>query len=316
MNAPANAPAPAPAEPTNALSTHVAQPPSQMAAGWLTPTNLESGMRLAELMAKAKLVPQHLQGSVSDCLLVISQAARWGMDPFAVAQATAVVRGKLCLEGKLVAAALVATGAVAGGLDYEFEGEGQNMAVTISGVLSRSGKTKTLKGTVKGWRTENGQWDKDPQAMLAYRGARQWARLYAPETILGVVTPDEAAEPREAEGVRVVDAVPEAKAPKARGKKETAEAAAPAEAPAADQVAPVEKPGPDPRVAVLVTEAGLVHASGAAGQAEMRAIANQLGVTKLQNVPVARLDEALALVRKGAALLNVALPAAVAGGAG
>lgn len=167
---------------------------------WLTPQNMEAGLKLAEMMAKAKLVPEHLRNSAADCLLVISQAARWGMDPFAVAQATAVVKGKLCYEGKLVAAVLVATGAIDGRLSYEFTGQGQEMAITITG-KPRGQNTCTLTGSVKKWRTENNQWDKDPQSMLVYRGTRQWARLYTPEAVLGVKTPDdvEAEEPREVE---------------------------------------------------------------------------------------------------------------------
>jgi hypothetical protein len=280
MNAPANAPATVPAETPNALSTQVAQPPSQMATSWLTPTNLASGLQIADLMAKCKLVPQHLQGSVSDCLLVLSQAARWGMDPFAVAQATAVVRGKLCFEGKLVAAALVATGAVEGGLDYEFEGDGQGMSVTITGTLRRTGKTKVLKGTVKGWRTENGQWDKDPQSMLVYRGSRQWARLYAPETILGVVTPDEATDMKDAEDVRVTSTVPETKAPKARGKAKDERAGGGRGPGRAGREA-----GGRPAAGRLVREAKCLHESRSGAAAEVRAIVNQLGVKKLQSVP-------------------------------
>lgn len=306
MNAPANAPAIVPPETQNALSTHVAQPPAQMATSWLTPTNLASGLQIAELMSKCKLVPQHLQASISDCLLVLSQAARWGMDPFAVAQATAVVKGKLCFEGKLVAAALTATGAVEGGLDYAFDGEGQAMAITITGTLRRSGRTYVLKGTVRQWRTDNGQWDKDPQSMLVYRGTRQWARLYAPETILGVVTPDEV-EVKDAQDVRDVTAgqgaLPEAKAPRQRGAKPKDEAQPEAAAP------PVEKPPEDPRLGTLLAEAALVNAAGPAANAELRAIANQLGVTKLQNVPVLKLDDALAKVRTAAGLFGVTLPA-------
>jgi hypothetical protein len=159
--------------------------------GWLTPTNIEAGLRLAELMAKAKLVPEHLRGSAGDCLLVIAQAISWRMNPISVAQCTAVVRGKLCYEGKLVSAVLTSLGAIEGRLSYDYHGEGQGMSVTITGI-PRGGKSVSITGTVKGWRTENKMWDSDPMSMLNYRGTRQWARLFAPEAMLGVMTPDEA----------------------------------------------------------------------------------------------------------------------------
>lgn len=299
MNDPEN---PTEEPPANALSTQVAQPPSAMAASWLTPTNLEAGLRLADLMSKAKLVPQHLQGQPSDCLLVISQAARWGMDPFAVAQSTAVVRGKLCYEGKLVAAALVATRAIEeGGLDYEFEGEGQGMSIIISGTPRGSGKLRTMRGSVLGWRTENGQWDKDPQSMLVYRGTRQWARLYAPACILGVVTPDEVdTEPKAAQDVVVRDGVPEAQAP--RGKAAKAAKAKEAEAVQAQLAETVVV---DPRIAQMLAEAEALHRDrGALAAAELRAISQQLGLKRLSDCGPDKIERALEMVANAKRLLG------------
>lgn len=159
-------------------------------ANWLTPGNFGAVKQLAELMAAAKLVPEHLRNSPGDCLLVIAQASSWKMNPISVAQATAVVRGKLCYEGKLVSAVLTSLGAIEGRLSYEFSGTGQGMTVIVTGT-PRGGKTVSLTGSVKQWRTDNKMWDSDPQSMLAYRGTRQWARLFAPEAMLGVMTPDE-----------------------------------------------------------------------------------------------------------------------------
>lgn len=176
---------------TTTQDRQLAQADDPNRIGWLTPSNIEVGLKLADLMAKAKLVPEHLRGSPGDCLLVIAQAVSWRMNPISVAQATAVVRGKLCYEGKLVSAVLTSLGAIEGRLSYEFKGEGQAMSIVITGT-PRGGKPVSISGTVKGWRTQNDNWDKDPMSMLAYRGTRQWARLYAPEAMLGVMTPDEA----------------------------------------------------------------------------------------------------------------------------
>ena len=76
----------------------------------LTPTSMESAIKLAEMMARGKLVPSHLHNSPGDCLMVIEASMRWQMSPFAVAQCTSVIQGKLMFEGKLVAAALNASG--------------------------------------------------------------------------------------------------------------------------------------------------------------------------------------------------------------
>jgi hypothetical protein len=157
----------------------------------LVPTSMSEAMNLADIMAKANLLPDHLRGKPGDCLLVIMQAQRWGMDPVSVAQCTSVVRGKLCYEGKLVAAALYATGSVEGRIKYTYSGAGRNRKVVVSAVPRGENEAVSVEGTVDQWATDNKNWTANPDDMLAYRGARQWARRHAPEALLGVYTPDE-----------------------------------------------------------------------------------------------------------------------------
>jgi len=180
-------------------------------AEWLTPANLDQGMKLADMMAGTALVPDHLKKKPEDCFPILVQALRWNMDPFAVAQATAVVRGKLCYEGKLVHAVLISMGAIDGRLSYEYSGSGQARKIVVTGT-PKGGVPCSVEGTVAQWQTENGAWKRDPDTMLAYRGARVWARLYCPDAMLGVSTPDEIHEdePKEAEvyGVRDVEPKP------------------------------------------------------------------------------------------------------------
>lgn len=157
----------------------------------LVPNSIADALQLADVMAKASLIPTHLQGKPGDCLLIVMQAQRWGMDAASVAQCTSVVHGKLCYEGKLVAAAMYAMGAIDGRLRYDFNGSGDNRQVTVTGRPRGSNADQTVEGTVGNWKTSNEQWKKQPDDMLVYRGTRQWARRYAPEALLGVYTPDE-----------------------------------------------------------------------------------------------------------------------------
>lgn len=157
----------------------------------LVPNSIADALALADVMAKASLIPTHLQGKPGDCLLIVMQAQRWGMDAASVAQSTSVVHGKLCYEGKLVAAAMYAMGAIEGRLRYEFTGSGDSRMVTVTGRPRGSGVDQAVEGTVGNWKTTNEQWKKQPDDMLVYRGTRQWARRYAPEALLGVYTPDE-----------------------------------------------------------------------------------------------------------------------------
>ena len=161
--------------------------------------------KYADRLSKSKLIPDHLKGDPGACFAVASYAFRLGLDTFAVAQATSVVRGRLCLEGKLIHAALLSTGAIASPLTFTYEGQGNERTVLVTGT-PRGGSPVSVEGSVGSWATDNGAWKKSPDQMLAYRGSREWARRYCPQAVLGLSTPDEVrTEVREAEGVVVHD---------------------------------------------------------------------------------------------------------------
>ena len=156
-----------------------------MPGGSLVPQNMDQALRLAEVMARAKLVPEKLQGSVGDCLMVVELAMRWRMSPFAVAQCVSVIHGRLMLEGKLVAAAIENSGAIDGLLDYELSGQGDNRKVVVSATRRGEPKPRTIDVTLKDAITENGIWKKQPDQQLCYHGARVWARRWAPGFLRG-----------------------------------------------------------------------------------------------------------------------------------
>lgn len=179
----------------------------------LDTARFEHMQRIAAVMAHSNLVPDALcktkngdamvlldrQEILSNCFLVVNQAVRWGMDPFAVAQCVSVVHGKLCYEGKLIAAVLEAKLGI--DLEYEITGNGDQMTVTVTGavdgkpVVDSKGKPKKIEGTVAEWKTtgQGSPWAArgGPARMLRYRGAREWSRVHAPSLMLGVYSPDE-----------------------------------------------------------------------------------------------------------------------------
>jgi hypothetical protein len=179
----------------------------------LDTARFEHMQRIASVMAHSNLVPDALcktkngdqlvalepQEIISNCFLVVNQAVRWGMDPFAVAQCVSVVHGKLCYEGKLIAAVLDAKLGVK--LEYEFSGTGDAMKVVVSGtidgrlVADSKGNAKTVEGTVAEWQTSGSgsPWKAagGRVRMLRYRGAREWARVYESSVMLGVYSDDE-----------------------------------------------------------------------------------------------------------------------------
>ena len=157
----------------------------------LVPHNMDDALRLAEFMARARTVPKHLHDSPGDCLMVIEQAMRWGMSPFAVAQATSVISGKMMYEGKLVAAAVETSGAIVGQLAYEYTGEGPTRAVTVSATRRGETNPRTVTVALKDAKTDNSMWTRQPDQQLVYHGARVWARRWTPAVILGVYSREE-----------------------------------------------------------------------------------------------------------------------------
>lgn len=178
------------------------------AAAIFSPEGMDRLVRFATLMAESKAtVPQHLAGKPADCLAVTMQAAQWGMNPFAVAQKTHVVNGTLGYEAQLVNAVVSSSNLLATRLNYDWQGD-------WSKVNGKTDKSPSL--TVKVWATLKGEscpreltismaqagvrnsplWEQDPKQQLAYLCTKRWARLHAPDVMLGVYTPDELEEAR------------------------------------------------------------------------------------------------------------------------
>jgi len=175
-------------------SSEFQKPVKQSQGSSLVPANMGEAIRLADMMASSQLVPKHLQNQPADCFMVIEQASRWRMSPFAVGQSTSVISGKLMFEGKLVVAAVHNSGLLSRRLSFDFEGEGEYLAVVVSGTIHGEQEPRTVRVMLHEVKTQNSMWTKQPQQQLCYSGARVWARRHAPEVMLGVYVPEEFSE--------------------------------------------------------------------------------------------------------------------------
>ncbi|SFB68908.1 RecT family protein [Cupriavidus sp. OV038] len=193
------------------------------AAMVLDAATIEAISRVAEIMAAGKAtVPRHLQGNRGDCFAVTMQSMQWGMNPFAVAQKTHLVNGTLGYEAQLVNAIITARAPVTGRINYEWFGEWDRIAGRFKEVpaknnpdekrIVRDWSIEEEKGLgVRVWATFRGEsdprelrlllsqagvrnsplWGQDPKQQLSYLAVKRWSRLYCPDVILGVYTPDE-----------------------------------------------------------------------------------------------------------------------------
>lgn len=186
-------------------------------------------LKISEVMANSgAFVPDHFRGKQDACMAVVMQAARWGLDPFAVAQKTHLVSGTLGYESQLVIALINNMAPTKDRLHFEWIGEWEKIVGRFVEKTSKSGNKYIAPGWdlkdeagvgVRVWATLKGEneprelilmlsqaqvrnstlWASDPRQQLAYLGAKRWSRLYCPDVIMGVYTPDELEERTEKE---------------------------------------------------------------------------------------------------------------------
>lgn len=179
---------------------------------------------LAGVMANSgEMVPAHYRGKPEACMATVMQAARWGMDPFAVAQKTHIVSGTLGYEAQLVNAVITTMAPTKDRIHYEWFGPWENVIGRFQERTSSKGNKYIAPAWsladeqgvgVKVWATLKGEeqprvlelllsqaqvrnstlWASDPRQQLAYLAVKRWSRLYCPDVILGVYSDDELEE--------------------------------------------------------------------------------------------------------------------------
>lgn len=159
--------------------------------------------RMADVLSESSLFPDTLthdkpkdkggellpkERRVANAMLIVNQARQWDIDPMALAQGVSVVYGKLMYEGKVIAGVVNSRAGLMAPLSYDFSGEGDNRKCTVRGTLaSDPHNERSIEVVLFRVRTQNDMWKKDPDTMLTYRGAREWARRHVPGLLLGVV---------------------------------------------------------------------------------------------------------------------------------
>ncbi|WP_105719637.1 RecT family recombinase [Cronobacter dublinensis] len=185
--------------------TLTAQPGATVgtAAAIFNPEGLMRLQQFAQVMSEGAVsIPQHLRGKPADCLAVTMQAAQWGMNPFSVAQKTHVVNGALGYEAQLVNAAVSSSSLLATRLNYRWDGDwskvngktdkSPGLTVTVWATLKGEAEPRELTISMAQAGVRNSPlWEQDPRQQLAYLCTKRWARLHAPDVLLGVYTPDE-----------------------------------------------------------------------------------------------------------------------------
>lgn len=161
--------------------------------------NMGEMMEFAKLLATSgPMIRPAFQGNPGACLAITMQAARWGFDPVAVIQKSYIVKNRageeqIAYESQLVHALVNTRAPLIGRLEISYDGEGQNLTCTVSGVLKGAdGPSVYTSPPVGQIGVQNSPlWKSDVRQQIHYYSTRAWARRFVPEVILGIMTPDE-----------------------------------------------------------------------------------------------------------------------------
>jgi hypothetical protein len=158
-------------------------------------------------------------------MAITIQALSWGMSPWPVAQKTHLVNGSLGYEAQLVNAVITTMAPTKDRLHFAWFGPWEKIVGQFKTLEGKNGRYQVPGWTssdeagcgVKVWATLKGEeeprelslllqqatvrnstlWACDPKQQLAYLATKRWSRLYTPDVIMGVYTPDELIEVRE-----------------------------------------------------------------------------------------------------------------------
>jgi len=164
------------------------------------PTTAAEAMEFSKMMSiSGIMVRKHFRNHPGACLGMVMQAMRWGMDPFAVANKTYLVKNRdgdeqIAFEAQLITAVLNTRAPIRGRIKYEFKGEGDSKKCRAYAYLA-----DVDDDPVEAWSPPLSQihpknsplWKSDPEQQLCYYTSRLLARRHFPEVLLGVYDPDE-----------------------------------------------------------------------------------------------------------------------------
>ncbi len=157
----------------------------------LTPQNIDEALRLAEIMAKASIIPKDYQGNPGNILVGIQWGAELGLPPLQALQSIAVINGRPAMWGDAVIALVRGSGLMES-MHEDIGDTSATCTVKRRGEEAES-RTFSLEDAKKaGLLGKQGPWSQYQKRMLQMR-ARAWAlRDVFPDVLRGVHVAEEA----------------------------------------------------------------------------------------------------------------------------
>lgn len=163
--------------------------------------------RQAKMLSASTLVPKEFQGNMANCAIGLNIAKRLKADPFMVLQNIDIIHGRPSFRASFLIAMVNASGRFSP-LQFKFEGKDKTRSCQAYAKNKETGET--CEGPVvtwamaeaEGWTTKSGsKWKTMPELMFTYRAGAFFARIYAPDITLGMMTTEEAEDIREIRNV-------------------------------------------------------------------------------------------------------------------
>lgn len=179
-----------------------------MTLGGIQIQSLADLIKMAELLARGGVaVPPHCRDKPGTVFSLCVQAQEWRVPVMSVINKSYVVsnRGteRIAYESQLIHAVIERNAPLQSRMRYEILGEGDERRCKVWATFKGENKpheyTSEALGKMRDARGRNDQgvikgsplWDTQPEVQLFYSASRQWARLFAPDVILGAYTPED-----------------------------------------------------------------------------------------------------------------------------
>lgn len=162
--------------------------------------NFKNIFDIGKMFASSQLVPQNYQGKAMDCTIAVDMANRMGVSPMMVMQNLYVVKGKPQWSGQACMSLIRGSGEFknvrpiyTGEKNTDSWGCYIRAEDKVTGEIVKGTEVTIAMAKAEGWYSkpdkygkETSKWQTMPEQMLAYRAAAFFARVYVPNSLMGV----------------------------------------------------------------------------------------------------------------------------------
>lgn len=175
------------------------------------PANFGEMQEFAQYMSKAgPMVGRAFREKPGACLAILTQAMRWGMDPFAVSlkayQGSSDAQAPVAFEAQLVHAIILKNAPLSKRPRPLYSGEGAGRRCKV--IFHVTGEDEPFdyeSPPLDKIKKNSPLWLSDPDQQLWYYSVRAGARRHFPDVLMGIYTPEEMATVQQSGGGATVE---------------------------------------------------------------------------------------------------------------